>query len=151
VDLTPSILEFITGEVPGGLQGVPFARRNPDDVLLQESWRSTRLQKDRGPRRSAIRNKQKWTFRFENDRIEPLWHSDLATDPGELRPDKWDDADPDTPRVLLEVLQAELVDKALADRSEPGFLIDAPKRAPPLEPHQREALEALGYLDGSVE
>lgn len=147
VDLTPSILEFITGEVPEDLEGIPFDRRKSGDLLLQESWTTTRHYEESGRLRSAIRSREKWTFRLKNGEIQPLWHTDLATDPGETRLNKWEEADPETPRLLVEVLRGEAADKQLADRSEPGFMIDSPKRAAPLEPHQREALEALGYVE----
>jgi len=148
VDLTPSILEFISGEVPEDLQGIPFARRETGDLLLQESWVTTRQQKDSGRLRSAIRNEEKWTFRLDDGEIRALWHADLATDPGETRLKKWEEADPETPRLLVEMLRAEVAAAdRFADRSESGFMIDSPKRAPPLEPHQREALEALGYVE----
>lgn len=147
VDLTPSILEFIGGEIPEDLEGIPFVKRESGDLLLQESWLTTRQQKGTGRLRSAIRNEEKWTFRLDDGEMHALWHADLATDPGETRLKKWEKTDPGTPRLLVEVLRAEAADKQPTNRSESGFQIDAPKRAAPLEPHQREALRALGYVE----
>ena len=159
VDLVPTLLGALGAPIPVSLEGVPFDARRNDDLLLLETLprepgrppehdqggegsahRTARL-------RSAIRGEEKWTFRADSEgRLERRAFFDLGADPQEDAPRRWRRGHRDVERLLEETLASEIRDRDIARESREGSQLTGPKKAPALEPHQEEALRALGYI-----
>jgi arylsulfatase A-like enzyme len=143
-DLLASLMKHLTGTVPKELDGIPFADRSPRSLLAQESWKTLRHDAEQGPQRSIIRGDEKWVYRVGHDgEIRPSWYTNLASDPGERGTRAW----PSGSEKIYAAIEESIAHEARASTPSPGSLPSGPKTAPPLEPHQREALRALGYLE----
>lgn len=150
VDLTPTILEVLAEPAPESMQGVPFAQRNQGDLLLQESWapQRTRGRVSQVRLRSAIRDGKQWTYRLRPDgKIEKLWVADLRGSRNQGKPGFWPDRDGGLGDAVQAAVSAEREASSGRAGPAPGVQIRGPKMAPELEPHQREALRALGYAE----
>ena len=149
-DLLATLIQRLTGEVPEELDGIPFAQRSPQDFLFQESRKRGRAAEFQAPKHSIIRGDEKWTYWIDRKGvIQPLWYTHLSSDPGEANTRAWLRGSGDISRALDKTLEAErewssVTNTALAL---PGSAPTGPKVAPTLEPHQREALRSLGYLE----
>jgi len=148
VDLAPTILHAIDPDRRFEFDGVPFSERQAGDLLLQENWKDSRAQAKAIRKRAVIRGHEKWTFQLLPDgRIEPLWHSDLSSDPLEAKPGPWRGQSAETRKRIEAVISAELARDPAPMSAQKGKRLSGPKPAPALEEHQREALEALGYIE----
>ncbi len=145
VDLTPSVLDYL-GIPIEGLEGVPFDDRLNSDLHVQEAWARGRKDKPGVPLRSAIQYLEKWTF--EQDAlgtIHVLRRFKLTdTAKGEVAlPSTEENLAP--PEKLTHFVARE--QQRAAQETRPGNQLRAPKTPPALEPHQRDALRALGYIE----
>ena len=148
IDLVPSLLAELEIAVPENVQGVPWKQRSDGDVLLQEVWMGSRLPNTFAPRYSAIYRDQKWNFKIDSEqRVHGIARFDLPEDALEKNPISWKQLEGDVKRPLLGAIKGALFQHPLAPEGEEGERILAPKVAPPLEDHQRDALRALGYLE----
>jgi arylsulfatase A-like enzyme len=144
-DLTPTLLDHLGASVEG-LDGIPLGDRIRSDLLLQESWGRGRTENPGVPRRSAIQGLDKWIFEVDAlGTISVLAHHRLR-----------DDTEVETvmPENRTRKSPTERLAKHIARESEQanrgstaGTTLRGPKPAPPLEPHQVEALRALGYVE----
>ncbi len=150
VDLTPTILNIVSEPPPEAMQGMPFAERDGSDLLFAESWIPTRGRGRQSESRlhTAIRDSQQWIYRTKPDgKLEKLGIVDLKNSQSEKQLRFWPKRDQGIGDELQTAAYAEREASGAREEPQPGIQIRDPKVAPALEPHQREALKALGYLE----
>ncbi len=145
IDLAPTILAFAGTLVPGHLPGVDLesaGASGPQRVVFVEAtdhpWQW----------RAAIQGKRKWIVRVERGtgRIDDRRYYDLRTDPRELQPGDWPEADPAAAQ-LISLAKEDRDPGGLPAQYRKGLRLQAPKVSPRASDDALERLRALGYAD----
>ena len=147
IDLMPTILEFAGASAPG-LAGRPLQRgadHDPRDrtVFAEGGGGHTLL-------RAAIQGERKWVTRVGAGKRWPTQHEffDLASDPGETAPRRWDpDESAEGGRELLGLIERDPDPGGRPESLRKGVKITAPKVAPRADQEAIERLRALGYVE----
>jgi len=149
VDLVPSILAWTSGVEPADLQGVILDSRRAGDLLFQESREHPAKPGLRSSTRSAISNGIQWRYWLspEGQIVERGRRFLDRRDPRDPIQRYWGPEADAVREGLAAYVEEERRRSAELPPAQTGSRIAGPKRAPPLEPHQIEALRALGYAE----
>ncbi len=140
IDVAPTILAFVGGEVPGAWGGFDLRRpsKMPEDRTIVAEART--VANMFGYWRALIRGESKWVagLGYGEREITTRRYFDLATDPDELSPEPWPGSTTEE-QMLVELIERD------PDRGSERAGSDAP--APPkVTEEQVRRLRALGYV-----
>jgi len=147
IDLVPTILRFAGVRPDAALDGVALQQHAAipkDRIVFAEGDGGEFLV------RAAIRGDQKWVAQAQSGerRLKKRWHYDLGADPGEQKPQRWDQLNlEETARKLLDLFDRDPDPGGLPKEFRKGLRIDAPKVAPRADAETIERLRALGYVE----